>query len=175
MVSKVRRRKKKIHEIVWVKKTRKKNLTFCSYVILPKENEPTKKKSESSLEIENAYLTQQNQHISKELSFARYTITALKNITHQKEANLEDTRQELEHALQHIQLLTYRLKQAQRLSLAGPTLIQDDLSDDQELSEEEYDKHDHQDIMSKLPLRHPIINVMQPQQPDPVVMMDYSC
>ncbi|OBZ85407.1 hypothetical protein A0J61_06544 [Choanephora cucurbitarum] len=132
----------------------------------------------SQLEIDNAYLRQQNQHLNKELSFARYTINALKGITNQRDAALEETRQELENALQHIQLLTYTLRQQQRYSLSGIGLVQDtDLSDDQELSEEdEYEEQQKQqqqqqqqqlqqqqhqrrrptvDIMSKLPLRQP--------------------
>lgn len=92
------------------------------------------------------------------MSFARYTINALKGITLQKENTLNETRQELERALQHIQLLSYSLKQYQNRNslLVNPTLIQDnDLSDD--LSEED-DILDQQkrslNIMSKLPLRH---------------------
>ncbi|KAI8327011.1 hypothetical protein EDC96DRAFT_560968 [Choanephora cucurbitarum] len=100
----------------------------------------------SQLEIDNAYLRQQNQHLNKELSFARYTINALKGITNQRDAALEETRQELENALQHIQLLTYTLRQQQRYSLSGIGLVQDtDLSDDQELSEEdEYEEQQKQ-------------------------------
>ncbi|KAI8385631.1 hypothetical protein BD560DRAFT_383923 [Blakeslea trispora] len=129
----------------------------------------------SQLEIDNDYLRQQNQHLNKELSFARYTINALKGITNQRDAALEETRQELEKALQHIQLLTYTLRQQQRHSLSGIGLVQDtDLSDDQELSEEDdYEEQQKQqqqqhqpqqqqqrrrptvDIMSKLPLRQP--------------------
>ncbi|CEP11922.1 hypothetical protein [Parasitella parasitica] len=125
----------------------------------------------SQLEIDNAYLQQQNSHLSKELSFARYTINALKGITNQRDVALDETRQELENALQHIQLLTYTLRQQQRYSLSGIGLVNDtDLSDDQELSEEdELDETQRQsqhppqqqsqrrplDIMSKLPLRQP--------------------
>ncbi|KAG2236513.1 hypothetical protein BDF21DRAFT_419667 [Thamnidium elegans] len=117
-------------------------------------------KSASQLEIDNAYLLQQNQHLAKELSFTRYTINALKNMTTQKDNALNETRQELERALQHIQLLTCTLTQQQRYSLSGigPQLMQDDLSDDQELSEEDelYEEtRPNLDIMSKLPLRHP--------------------
>ncbi|CEG67945.1 hypothetical protein CU097_010882 [Rhizopus azygosporus] len=115
-------------------------------------------RSWAQLEIDNAYLKQQNELLNKELSFARYTINALKGITLQKENTLNETRQELERALQHIQLLSYSLKQYQNRNslLVNPTLIQDnDLSDD--LSEED-DILDQQkrslNIMSKLPLRH---------------------
>ncbi|KAI8644097.1 hypothetical protein BD408DRAFT_481513 [Parasitella parasitica] len=130
-----------------------------------------KTRSCSQLEIDNAYLQQQNSHLSKELSFARYTINALKGMTNQREMALDETRQELENALQHIQLLTYTLRQQQRCSLSGIGLVNDtDLSDDQELSEEdELDENQRQsqqpsqqqsqrrplDIMSKLPLRQP--------------------
>ncbi|KAI8065355.1 uncharacterized protein B0P05DRAFT_554013 [Gilbertella persicaria] len=134
----------------------------------------------SQLEIDNAYLKQQNQHLNRELSFARYTINALKGIANQRDVALDETRQELEKALQHIQLLTCTLRQQQRYSnLSGIGLVQDtDLSDDQELSEEdEFEEQKQQqqqaqqqaqqqqaqqqrrrptvDIMSKLPLRQP--------------------
>ena len=126
----------------------------------------------SQLEIDNAYLQQQNAHLNKELSFARYTINALKGITNQRDMAINETRQELEKALQHIQLLTYTLRQQQRYSLSGIGLVNDtDLSDDQELSEEdEFEENQRQpqqqqaqqqsqrrplDIMSKLPLRQP--------------------
>lgn len=128
--------------------------------------EPTR--SCAQLEIDNAYLLQQNEHLNKELSFARYTINALKNITQQKDSTLQDARQELERALSHIHMLNLTLKAQQRemdrfvLSGMGPTLIQDsELSDDQELSEE--DEYEFKkptinvDIMSKLPLRQPIV------------------
>ncbi|CAO3664556.1 hypothetical protein G6F70_008454 [Rhizopus microsporus] len=122
------------------------------------ENRKESTRSWAQLEIDNAYLKQQNELLNKELSFARYTINALKNITLQKENTLNETRQELERALQHIQLLSYSLKQYQNRNslLVNPTLIQDnDLSDD--LSEED-DIVDQQkrslNIMSKLPLRH---------------------
>lgn len=81
-------------------------------------------------------------------------------MTTQKDNAMNETRQELERALQHIQLLTCTLRQQQRYSLSGigPQLMQDDLSDDQELSEEDelYEEtRPNLDIMSKLPLRHP--------------------
>lgn len=50
------------------------------------------------LEIEHSFLKQQNAHLSKELSFARYTIQALKTIAIDKGAALEAARQELERA-----------------------------------------------------------------------------
>ncbi|KAI8880148.1 hypothetical protein K501DRAFT_287045, partial [Backusella circina FSU 941] len=105
-------------------------------------SEPTR--SCAQLEIDNAYLLQQNEHLNKELSFARYTINALKNITQQKDTTLQNARQELERALSHIHMLNLTLKAQQRemdryvLSGMGPALIQDsELSDDQELSEED--------------------------------------
>lgn len=118
-------------------------------------------KSNLKLEIDNAYLQQQNEHLNKELSFARYTINALKGIANQRDMALNDTRLELDKALQHIQLLSYTLKQQQhRYSLSGIGLVQDaDLSDD--LSEEDdFEQQQQQprrplDIMSKLPLRQP--------------------
>lgn len=116
-------------------------------------------KSASQLEIHNAYLIQQNEHLAKELSFSRYTIQALKTMTTQRDNVLSETRLELERALQHIQLLSSTLRQQQQsLSGIGPQLMQDDLSDDQELSEDElYEDNTRPslDIMSKLPLRHP--------------------
>ncbi|KAG1458545.1 hypothetical protein G6F56_006376 [Rhizopus delemar] len=115
-------------------------------------------RSWSQLEIDNAYLKQQNELLNKELSFTRYTIQALKTISLQKETSLSETRQELERALHHIQLLK------KRNSLLNPTLIQDnDLSDD--LSEEEVavdilEKRPI-DIMAKLPLRKQQVFVNQ--------------
>ncbi|KAG2200555.1 hypothetical protein INT47_012341 [Mucor saturninus] len=120
-------------------------------------------KSASQLEIQNAYLIQQNEHLTKELSFTRYTIQALKSMTTQRDTVLTETRLELERALHHIQLLSSTLQRQQQqqngLSGIGPQLMQDDLSDDQELSEDEMMYEDNPrpslDIMSKLPLRHP--------------------
>ena len=112
----------------------------------------------SQLEIDNAYLKQQNEHLTKELSFTRYTINALKSITNQRDVTINETRQELERALQHIQFLSYSLKEQQRLSLSGIGLVHDESSDDQELSEEDelYEERTRptMNIMSKLPLRH---------------------
>ncbi|KAI7899818.1 uncharacterized protein BX663DRAFT_519613 [Cokeromyces recurvatus] len=122
-----------------------------------------KDKNDFKVEIDNAYLQQQNEHLNKELSFARYTINALKGIVNQRDTALNEARQELENALKHIQFLTYTLRQ-QRYSngsLSGIGLVNDtDLSDDQELSEEdELDEQQQQrrpmDIMSKLPIRQP--------------------
>lgn len=80
-------------------------------------------------------------------------------MTTQRDTLLLETRLELERALQHIQLLSSTIRQQQRYSLSGigPQLMQDDLSDDQELSEEDelYEEtRPGLDIMSKLPLRH---------------------
>lgn len=126
---------------------------------LKKKNSFLDTKSASQLEIQNAYLVQQNEHLAKELSFTRYTINALKSMTTQRDNVLLETRLELERALQHIQLLSSTIRQQQRYSLSGigPQLMQDDLSDDQELSEEDelYEEtRPTLDIMSKLPLRH---------------------
>lgn len=68
------------------------------------------------LELEHAYLAEQNAHLVKELSFARCTINALRNITHQKETNLDAARQELERAYFRIRMLSMTLaRQEQRL------------------------------------------------------------
>ncbi|KAI9315468.1 hypothetical protein BX666DRAFT_1955796 [Dichotomocladium elegans] len=68
------------------------------------------------LELEHAYYAEQNAHLVKELSFARCTINALRNITNQKESLLITTRQELDRAYFHIQMLNMTLaRQEQRL------------------------------------------------------------
>lgn len=68
------------------------------------------------LELEHAYLAEQNAHLVKELSFARCTINALRNITHQKETNLDAARQELDRAYFRIRMLSMTLaRQEQRL------------------------------------------------------------
>lgn len=68
------------------------------------------------LELEHAYLAEQNAHLVKELSFARCTINALRNITHQKETHLDAARQELERAYFRIRMLSMTLaRQEQRL------------------------------------------------------------
>lgn len=121
------------------------------------------------LEIDNAYLKQQNEHLAKELTFTRYTINALKNMTNQRDIALNETRQELERALQHIQLLSYTLKQQQRNSLSGigPQLIHDEsseeLSEEDETYEEQQRGRSTMNIMSKLPLR---------QQPNQIYVHD---
>ncbi|KAG0740001.1 hypothetical protein G6F57_011598 [Rhizopus arrhizus] len=129
-------------------------MTQQQNIIKVDENKPTR--SWTQLEIDNAYLKQQNELLNKELSFTRYTINALKGIALQKENTLNETRQELERALQHIQLLSYTLKQQNRTSYASnPTLIQDnDLSDDLSEEEELTTEKRSVNIMSKLPLRH---------------------
>ncbi|KAI8968304.1 hypothetical protein BDF20DRAFT_805409, partial [Mycotypha africana] len=71
-------------------------------------------KSYIQLEVENNYLQQQNDHLNKELNFSRYTINALKGITTQKEVQINEARQELEKALDHIQLLNFTLKKQQQ-------------------------------------------------------------
>ncbi|KAF7728113.1 hypothetical protein EC973_006628 [Apophysomyces ossiformis] len=66
------------------------------------------------LEIDNAFLTQQNAHLNKELSFTRYTINALKNIATQKENALQDTRRELDRAYFRIRMLEMALLRQQQ-------------------------------------------------------------
>ncbi|CAO3600728.1 unnamed protein product [Absidia cylindrospora] len=117
----------------------------------------TCKNSVTRLELENAYLAQQNEHLQRELSFARYTISALKTITYQKETTLDETKVELERAYLRIKMLGLSMMRQQQ-QRAGPNenggglvattvvdeeekpmLIMDtDSSDDQqELSDEE--------------------------------------
>ncbi|KAI8339354.1 hypothetical protein BC941DRAFT_420256 [Chlamydoabsidia padenii] len=66
------------------------------------------------LEIDNAYLTQQNDHLQRELSFARYTISALKGITNQKDIALQDTKVELEKAYLRIKMLGMSMMRQQQ-------------------------------------------------------------
>ncbi|KAI8098724.1 uncharacterized protein BX664DRAFT_381400 [Halteromyces radiatus] len=140
----------------------------------------TPEKKLTRLEIDNAYLTQQNEHLQRELSFARYTINALKTITQQKDTTLQDTRMELERAYLRIKMLGISMmrqqqdliyhQQQQQQQQAGPgdTMIEEekpmlimdaDSSDDQqELSDEEEttQRRPLSSIMTKLPLRqHP--------------------
>ncbi|KAL0082811.1 hypothetical protein J3Q64DRAFT_1148239 [Phycomyces blakesleeanus] len=142
-------------------------------------------RSPYQLEIDHAYLAEQNAHLHKELAFSRYTINALKNINVQKDDALLETRQELDRAYMHIKLLgmtimRYQQQQQQQQQQQGqglltdpsgteqllnqetarPLLISDaDSSDDQELSDEEECSNNTSgptDIMSKLPLRRPV-------------------
>lgn len=110
-------------------------------------------KSNFQLELDNAFLSQQNEHLNKELCLARYTINALKGITTQKEEALNETRLELEKALQHIQLLTVTLK-SKHNSVDFDNELSDDLSEEEELLVERRSI----DIMSKLPLRPYLIH-----------------
>lgn len=66
------------------------------------------------LELERAYLAEQNAHLSKELALARYTIHALKTITTQKETALQATRQELDRAYFRIRMLGMTLLRQER-------------------------------------------------------------
>lgn len=66
------------------------------------------------LEIDNAFLTQQNDHLQRELSFARYTISALKGITNQKDTALQDTKLELERAYLRIKMLGVSMMRQQQ-------------------------------------------------------------
>ncbi|KAI9018479.1 hypothetical protein CLU79DRAFT_760504 [Phycomyces nitens] len=130
----------------------------------------TSGRSPYQLEIDHAYLAEQNAHLHKELAFSRYTINALKNINIQKDDALLETRQELDRAYLHIKLLGMTIMRYQQQGLSTepsgteqhlsqetprPLLISDaDSSDDQELSDEE--ECGPTDIMSKLPLRRPV-------------------
>ncbi|KAI8332225.1 hypothetical protein BC941DRAFT_474316 [Chlamydoabsidia padenii] len=109
------------------------------------------------LEIDNAYLTQQNDHLQRELSFARYTINALKTITHQKEVTIDETKLELEKAYLRIKMLGISMMRQQQQQQqqqqhyyhqqAGPTTVDEDKpmlimdadssDDQQELSDED--------------------------------------
>ncbi|KAI8142271.1 hypothetical protein BJV82DRAFT_151720 [Fennellomyces sp. T-0311] len=87
------------------------------------EPAPTLQHRLNRLELEHAYLAEQNAHLIKELSFARYTIHALKNITTQKDTALQASRQELDRAYFRIRML-------------GMTLLRQE----QQLKEQEFDK-----------------------------------
>lgn len=99
--------------------------------------------------------------MNKELSFARYTINALKNITTQKDTALNETKLELEKALQHIQLLTFTLNQQRRYSNMGLSVdneLSDDMSEEDDLLLEDQQQQQQRrsiNIMSKLPIRQP--------------------
>ncbi|CAO3623632.1 unnamed protein product [Cunninghamella echinulata] len=144
------------------------------------DNSLSSESKATRLEIENAYLAQQNEHLQRELSFARYTINALKTITQQKDTSLQETRFELEKAYLRIKMLGMSMMRQQQDIIyqqqhqhheqqqsAGlgiveedkPMLIMDtDSSDDQqELSDEEEvietPRRPLSSIMTKLPLR----------------------
>ncbi|GAB5591950.1 hypothetical protein Unana1_06850 [Umbelopsis nana] len=57
------------------------------------------------LELDNKFLSQQNSHLGKELSFNRYTIIAMRNIVSQKESTLQAASQELDKAHFRIRML----------------------------------------------------------------------
>ncbi|KAI8578718.1 hypothetical protein K450DRAFT_245176 [Umbelopsis ramanniana AG] len=57
------------------------------------------------LELDNKFLSQQNTHLGKELSFNRYTTVAMRNIVSQKESSLQAASQELEKAHFRIRML----------------------------------------------------------------------
>lgn len=103
-------------------------------------------------------MSHQNELLNKELALSRYTINALKNIATQKDTALNETKLELEKALQHIQFLTFSLNQQRRYSNMGLS-VDNELSDD--MSEEDdsllavEDQRRSINIMSKLPLRQP--------------------
>lgn len=84
-------------------------------MIHPEEEEQQQHRL-NRLELEHAYLAEQNTHLTKELSFARCTISALRNITTQKEESLQATRQELDRAYFRIKMLGMTLmRQEQQL------------------------------------------------------------
>ncbi|KAI7877789.1 hypothetical protein K492DRAFT_238916 [Lichtheimia hyalospora FSU 10163] len=93
------------------------------------------------LELEHAYLAEQNTHLTKELSFARCTISALRNITTQKEENLQATRQELDRAYFRIKMLGMTLmrqeQQMQQQQQAWMEMIQQ-----QQQQQQSYDDDD---------------------------------
>ncbi|CDH55974.1 predicted protein [Lichtheimia corymbifera JMRC:FSU:9682] len=87
-------------------------------MIHPEEDEEEEQQQHrlNRLELEHAYLAEQNTHLTKELSFARCTISALRNITTQKEESLQATRQELDRAYFRIKMLGMTLmRQEQQL------------------------------------------------------------
>lgn len=57
------------------------------------------------LELDNKFLSQQNTHLGKELSFNRYTIVAMRNMVSQKESSLQAASQELDKAHFRIRML----------------------------------------------------------------------
>ncbi|KAJ2960446.1 hypothetical protein NQZ79_g4238 [Umbelopsis isabellina] len=57
------------------------------------------------LELDNKYLSQQNTHLGKEMSFSRYTIIAMRNMVSQKESSLQAASQELDKAHFRIRML----------------------------------------------------------------------
>ncbi|CAO3597646.1 unnamed protein product [Absidia cylindrospora] len=89
------------------------------------------------LEIDNAYLTQQNEHLQRELSFARYTINALKTITNQKDITLQDTKLELERAYLRVKMLGISMMRQQQ------DLIYQQQQQEQEQQQQHY-YHQHQ-------------------------------
>lgn len=120
------------------------------------------------LELDNDFLTEQNDHLEKEFNLSQHTVRALKSIALQKDSALQEARQELERAYFRIRMLEMTLirqQQQQRQQLLHqqqqqqllfsrrqqqPTLVTDaDSSDSQEFSEDEGDI----DIVAKLPLR----------------------
>ncbi|KAG0165521.1 hypothetical protein DFQ28_008626 [Apophysomyces sp. BC1034] len=111
---------------------------------------PSTERCISRLEIDNAYLSEQNAHLQNELSFARYTIHALKTITSQKDMALQVTRQELERACFRIRMLSMALEQRED---DGPTLIADTESSSDDLLSDEELGGPSGNIMTKLPLR----------------------
>jgi hypothetical protein len=60
-------------------------------------------------ELHYNFLTQQNKHLQKELSFTKYTIKALKSITAQKDCALQNTKKKLEQAHFRIRILEMAL------------------------------------------------------------------
>ncbi|KAI8377828.1 uncharacterized protein BYT42DRAFT_358877 [Radiomyces spectabilis] len=111
---------------------------------------PPVQRNLSRLEIDNAYLTQQNEHLHKELSFARYTVNALKTITLQKDHTLNETRQELDRAYLRIRMLGMALqKQQQQLQLytapAGPGALLDEENDPMLIADGDDSSDEHEE------------------------------
>ncbi|KAI8371569.1 uncharacterized protein BYT42DRAFT_616654 [Radiomyces spectabilis] len=117
----------------------------------------TDDKQMNRLEIENAYLSQQNELLNKELAFARYTINALRTMTLQKDHALQLTRQELEKVYGEIQMFMVLKENAlvQPRSGTGRSRV---FGDDYDLNIKRSASHrvgvtTTLDIISKLPLR----------------------
>lgn len=140
---------------------------------------PSLENKVTRLEIDNAYLTQQNDHLQRELSFARYTINALKTITHQKEATIDETKQELEKAYLRIKMLGISMMRQQQLDQQyyqqqqqhqapgpvaeeeKPMLIMDaDSSDDQQELSDEDEAINPQHPQPPPPSRRPLSSIM---------------
>ncbi|KAH8547929.1 hypothetical protein BGW37DRAFT_523794 [Umbelopsis sp. PMI_123] len=72
------------------------------------------------LELDNKFLSQQNTHLGKELSFNRYTIVAMRNMVSQKESSLQAASQELDKAHFRIRMLESMLMGRQQYDTVLP-------------------------------------------------------